>query len=57
MVEGNVFHSNMDSFSSFSGNLFAVLVSYLEVEGVGLGMVVGNVVYISFTGDMTIMFF
>ena len=37
MVEGGVVDSNMNGFSSFSGNLFAILVYYLEVADVGLG--------------------
>ena len=40
-----------------SGNLFAVYVCYLKVEDVGLGMVVGNAVYVNCTGNMTIVFF
>ena len=39
----------MDAFSSFSGNLFAILVYYLEVEDVDLGMVVGNAVFVNTT--------
>ena len=37
MVEGRVVNSNMNGFSSFSGNLFSILVYYLEVGNVGLG--------------------
>ena len=47
----------MNSFSSFSGKLFAILVCYLEVEDVGSGLVVGNTVLVNCTGDMTIVFF
>ena len=46
MVEDRVIDSDMDSFSTFSGNLFAVLVYYLEVRDVSLGVVVGNAVLI-----------
>ena len=35
MVESRILDSNMDGFSSFSGNLFPVLVYYLEVRDVG----------------------
>ena len=45
MVEGRVVDSNMDNFSSFSGNLFAVYVYYLEVGDVGLGVVVRKDVF------------
>ena len=57
MVEGTCIDSNMDSFSSFSGTLFAVLVYYLKVGNVGFGVVVGNAVFVNCTGDMTIVFF
>ena len=30
----------VDSFSCFSGNLFAVLISYFEVGDVGIGVIV-----------------
>ena len=36
-VEGRVVDSNMNGFSNFSGNLFAVLVYYLEVGDVVSG--------------------
>ena len=36
-----------------SGNLFVVLVYYLEMRDVGLGAVVGNAVHVNCTGDMT----
>ena len=41
----------------FSGNLFAVLVYYIEVGDVGSGVVVGNAVYVNCTGDLTIVLF
>ena len=41
-IEGKVVNSNMNDFSSFSGNLFSILFYYLEVGDVGLGMVAGN---------------
>ena len=34
----------MNGFSSFSGNLFAILVFYLKLGDVGLGVDVGNAV-------------
>ena len=49
MVEGRAVNSNMDGFS---GNLFAVLVCYLEVGDVGSGVVVRNAVFINITADM-----
>ena len=56
-VEGRVVDSNMNSFSSFSGNLLAILVYYLEVGDVGFGVVVGNAVFVNCTGYMTTVFF
>ena len=56
-VEGSVVDSNMDEFSRFSGNLFAVLVCYLEVGDVNSRVVVGNAVYIHCTSDMAIVSF
>ena len=53
-VEGRIVDSNMDGFSS---NLLAVSVCFCKVGDVGLGMVVGNVVFVNCTGDMTIVFF
>ena len=44
MVEGRSVDSNVNCFSSFSGNLFTVLVYYLEVGDVSLRMVVANAV-------------
>ena len=46
-----------DSFSSFPGNLFAVLIYYPEVGDVSSGLVVGKVMFVYCTGDMTIVFF
>ena len=57
MVEGRVVDSSMDGISSFSGNLFDVLVYYLEVGDVRSGMAVGNAVFVNYTGGMTIVFF
>ena len=54
MLEGRVVDSNMDCFSS---NFFVVLVNYLEVGGDGLGLVVGNAVFVNWTKAMTIVFF
>ena len=47
----------MNGFSSFSGNLFAVFVYYLEVGDVGSGVVVRNAMFVKCTGDITILFF
>ena len=47
----------MNGFSSFFGNLFGVLVYYVEVGDVGSWVVVGNAVYVNCIGDMTIVFF
>ena len=44
IVEVMALDTKMDGFSSFSGNMFAVLVYYLEVGDVGAGVVVGNAV-------------
>ena len=43
--------------NGFSVYLFVVLVYYLEVGDVGLGVVIGNTVFVNCTGDMTIVFF
>ena len=55
MVEGRFVDYKMDGFCSFSGNLFAFLIYYLEMGNVGSGEVVGNVVYVNCTGDETIV--
>ena len=57
MVEGRVVDSNLDDFSSFSGNLFAVLVNYFEMEDIGSGMVDGNAVFVNCTSEIIIVFF
>ena len=57
MVEGRVVDFNMNGFSRFSANLFAILAYYLEVGDVGLGAVIGNTLFANCTGDMTIVFF
>ena len=50
--------SNMNGFSNFPGNLFAISVYYLKVGGhVGLWVVVGNAMFVNCTGVMTIEFF
>ena len=54
MIEGRVVYSNMNGFS---GNLFAISVCYLEVGDVGSGMVVGYIVFLNCTGDVTVVFF
>ena len=43
--------------NGFCANLFAILVYYLEAEGVGLRVIVGNAMFVNYTGDMTIVFF
>ena len=43
-AEANIADSNMDVFSSFSGNLFTVLVYYLGVDDIGSRMAGGNAV-------------
>ena len=57
MVEGRVVDSNLDDFSSFSGNLFAVLVNYFEMEDIASGMVDGNAVFVNCTSEIIIVFF
>ena len=57
MVEGKVVASNMNGFSNFSGNSFAILVYYLEVGDVCPWMVVGHTVLVNCTGDVTVVFF
>ena len=52
IVEGRVVDSNMDGFS---GNVFAILVYYLEVGDAGMGVIVGNAVYVNCTGDLTVV--
>ena len=47
----------MNGFSSFPGNLFAVLVFYLEVGDVGSGMVVENIVLVNCTSNVTVVYF
>ena len=56
-VEQRVVDSKMNGFFSFSGNLFAILVHYLEVGDVGSGMVVINAVFVKCIGDMAFVFF
>ena len=53
-VEGRIVDSYMDGIS---GNLFAVLVYYLEVGYVGWGVVIVNAVFVNCNGDMTNLFF
>ena len=56
MVGGRVVDSNMNGFTIFSGNLFAVLVYYLEMGDVGSRVVVGNALFVNCTDSMTIAF-
>ena len=46
-AEGMVVDSSMDSFYSFSSNLFPVLVYYLGVGDVGMGVVTEDAVYVN----------
>ena len=57
MVEGRVVDSNLDDFSSFSGNLLAVLVNYFEMEDIASGVVDGNAVFVNCTSEMIIVSF
>ena len=43
-VGGRIVNSNMDGFSRFPGNLFAVLIYYFEMGDVGFGMIAGYTV-------------
>ena len=56
-VEGKDVDSNLDGFSSFSGNLFAVLVYYLEVGDVGFGGGCWKYCVLNCTGNMAVVFF
>ena len=56
MVEGKVVDSNMDGFSSISGNMFAVLVYYLAVGDVDSWVFVGNATFVNWPVDITIVF-
>ena len=47
----------MEGFSSFSGNVLAVLVYYLKVGDIDLRVVVGNNNHVNYTGDMIFVFF
>ena len=47
----------MNGFSSFPGNLFAILMYYFEVGDVGFGMIVGHTLLVNSTGDVTVVFF
>ena len=57
MVRGRIFACNINGFSSFPGNVFAVLVYYLEVGDVDTGMVVENAGFVNCTVDMIFVFF
>ena len=46
----------MNGFSSFPGNLVAILVYYLEVGDVGFGMLIGHTVLMNCTGYVTAVF-
>ena len=57
MVEGRIVNSNIDGFSSFPGNLFAVLIYYFEIGDICFGIIVGYTVLVNCTGDVTAVFF
>ena len=46
----------MSDFSSFPGNLFAILVSYFQMGHVGFGMIVGHTVLVNSTSDVAAVF-
>ena len=50
MVESRIVNSYMDGFFNLSSYLFAVFVYYLK-QDIGLGVVVGNAVFVHYTGD------
>ena len=52
-VVGRVVDSNMNGFCRCSGNLFAILIYYVEVGDVGLGVVVENTVFVNCTFHLT----
>ena len=51
-IEGRIVNSDMDGFSSFPGNLSAVLIYYFEMGDAGFGMIVGYTVLVNCTGDV-----
>ena len=57
VVESRNVNSNLDGFSRFPGNLFAVLIYYFEMGNVGFGVIVGYTVLVNCTGDVTAVFF
>ena len=57
VVEGRIVKSDMDGFSSFPGNLFAVLIYYFEMEDVGFGMIDTYTVLVNCIGNVTAVFF
>ena len=57
VVKGRIVDSDMNGFSTFSGNFCTILGCYLEVGDVCSGMVVGNTVLVNCSGDMTVLFF
>ena len=57
MVEGRIVNSDMNGFSSFPGNLYAVSIYYYEMGDVGFGLIVGYLVLINCTGNVTVVFF
>ena len=57
MAKGRVDNSNMDDLSHFSGSFLAVLVYYFGMGDIGLGLIVGNAVYVNFNANITIVVF
>ena len=57
LVEGRIVNSDMDGFSSFPGDLFAVLIYYFEMEDAGSWMIIGYTVLINYTGNVIAVFF
>ena len=51
---GRSVDSNMNDFSCFYSNLFAILVYYLKVGDVSSLGVVGNAVFVNYIGDFTL---
>ena len=47
----------MKDLSGFPDNLFAILVYYFVVGDVSFGMIVGHIVLVNSTNDMTTEFF
>ena len=57
MIDGWVVDPDIDVFPGFPGNLFVVLIFYIEVGEFGEGVVVGTTVDVNCIGYMTAMMF